>query len=559
MATPSNYVAISRRTLDMEDYIDVARRHVGWIVGPTFAGAVIGTVVAFTMQNIYISKAVMRITPSQISENIVASTVNQRLTERIQQMQQVILSRTSLSSIIQDPRLDLYKSERANKPLEDVIETMKTRDIAIRILELPGAMAERSTTSAFSIEFSYPEAHKAQMVVQTLITKFQEVNLTTQRDQQTMVTSFVKDEMTVAKAQLAALEEQLTKFRVENTGKLPEDSQMNIAKLTALQQQANAINDSLNRQAQEKVQLDTHLETLQGQLELLGMFEKDQDVSGPAARQNERLLMMNRAVTDAESQLAQLQKKFKPTYPDVRDAQAHLAEMKRQRDELQKDQDAEEAKPKDVVKKRTNYAQAQSASQIQAQIDQSKATAQSLEMERANQMQAQQRINKQIEAYENRLQETSAIEAKYADLEREEKSATEKLQVQQNKEDLAQQNNQVLQLKGGENLEQLDSPSLPEKPAKPNRYQVVGVGVGVGFVLGIALAGLQELRDTSLKNLKDVRAYTNLPVLSSIPLLENTMLVRRKRRLAYLAWSAAVIIGLLAIGAALYYHSTVLA
>ncbi len=439
MATPSNYVAISRRTLDMEDYIDVARRHVGWIVGPTFAGAVIGTVVAFTMQNIYISKAVMRITPSQISENIVASTVNQRLTERIQQMQQVILSRTSLSSIIQDPRLDLYKSERANKPLEDVIETMKTRDIAIRILELPGAMAERSTTSAFSIEFSYPEAHKAQMVVQTLITKFQEVNLTTQRDQQTMVTSFVKDEMTVAKAQLAALEEQLTKFRVENTGKLPEDSQMNIAKLTALQQQANAINDSLNRQAQEKVQLDTHLETLQGQLELLGMFEKDQDVSGPAARQNERLLMMNRAVTDAESQLAQLQKKFKPTYPDVRDAQAHLAEMKRQRDELQKDQDAEEAKPKDVVKKRTNYAQAQSASQIQAQIDQSKATAQSLEMERANQMQAQQRINKQIEAYENRLQETSAIEAKYADLEREEKSATEKLQVQQNKEDLAQQ------------------------------------------------------------------------------------------------------------------------
>ncbi len=73
--------------------------------------------------------------------------------------------------------------------------------------------------------------------------------------------------------------------------------------------------------------------------------------------------------------------------------------------------------------------------------------------------------------------------------------------------------------------------------------------MGVGFVLGIALAGLQELRDTSLKNLKDVRAYTNLPVLSSIPLLENTMLVRRKRRLAYLAWSAAVIIGLLAIGA----------
>ncbi len=85
------------------------------------------------------------------------------------------------------------------------------------------------------------------------------------------------------------------------------------------------------------------------------------------------------------------------------------------------------------------------------------------------------------------------------------------------------------------------------------------MGVALAFVIGLALAGVQEARDTSLKNLKDVRAYTNLPVLSSIPLLENTMLVRRKRRLAYLAWSAAVIVGLLAIGAAFYYHATVMA
>ena len=36
----------------------------------------------------------------------------------------------------------------------------------------------------------------------------------------------------------------------------------------------------------------------------------------------------------------------------------------------------------------------------------------------------------------------------------------------------------------------------------------------------------QEMKNTSLKNLKDVRAYTNLPVLSSIPLLENALLVQ---------------------------------
>ena len=68
------------------------------------------------------------------------------------------------------------------------------------------------------------------------------------------------------------------------------------------------------------------------------------------------------------------------------------------------------------------------------------------------------------------------------------------------------------------------------------------------------MAGIKEMKDTSLKNLKDVRAYTNLPVLSSIPLLENALLVRRKRRLFWLAWSAAVIIGTVAMSGSMYYY-----
>jgi hypothetical protein len=43
-------------------------------------------------------------------------------------------------------------------------------------------------------------------------------------------------------------------------------------------------------------------------------------------------------------------------------------------------------------------------------------------------------------------------------------------------------------------------------------------------------------------------------VLSSIPLLENALLVRRKRRLAWLAWSSAIIIGTILMSGAMYYH-----
>jgi hypothetical protein len=177
-------------------------------------------------------------------------------------------------------------------------------------------------------------------------------------------------------------------------------------------------------------------------------------------------------------------------------------------------------------------------------------------MERANLMRAQQNTNKDIDAYQLKLAATSGIEATYAEMISNQRAASEKYQILESKQQLTEQNGELLQRKAGENLDVLDPPSLPVQPAKPNRWVIVGTGTAIAFIIGLGLAGLQEAKDTSLKNLKDVRAYTNLPVLSSIPLLENTMLVRRKRRLAYLGWSAAVIMGMLAVSASLYYHYT---
>ncbi|MGA2716934.1 MAG: hypothetical protein ABSG41_27930 [Bryobacteraceae bacterium] len=548
----SSYIAISRRTLDLEDYIDVARRHAAWILGPVFVGLVISTVVAFLVQNTYVSEATLQITPAQISESIVKTTVNQALTERISEMQQEILSRTSLSSIITDPRLDLYKSERASSPLEDVIETMRSRDIKITVDSVPG---ERRA-SAFSISFAYPDRVKAHDTVQTLITKFQEANLTSQRNQQNMVGSFVHDELSEAKAKLDQLNEALTKFRAENAGKLPEQLTLNMAQMTSLQQRLSSINDALNREAQDRVQLDAHLATLESQMSLSDSLEKEVEVSAPTLRQNERLLMMNKQITDTEQALAQMRQIYKANFPDIRDAEGRLNILRKQRDELQKQQDEEQAKPEEPVKKVTNFRRAEALSNLEGQINQTKALEKALEMQVANQRKEQQEATRQLENYQSRLAATSGIEAKYTDLVHESQEAREKYQVLQTKQQLAEQNGELLSRKAGENLDVLDPPSLPVQPAKPNRWMYVGGGTAVAFILGLGLAGLQEAKDTSLKNLKDVRAYTNLPVLSSIPLLENTMLVRRKRRLAYMAWSAAVIVGILAVCASLYYHYT---
>ena len=87
-------------------------------------------------------------------------------------------------------------------------------------------------------------------------------------------------------------------------------------------------------------------------------------------------------------------------------------------------------------------------------------------------------------------------------------------------------------------------------------YREWGGAAGLGLALGLVLAGAREMKDTTLKNLKDVRSYTQLMVLGSVPLLENDLVVRRRRRLAWLAWSTACLASIaIMAGSVLFYYS----
>jgi hypothetical protein len=83
------------------------------------------------------------------------------------------------------------------------------------------------------------------------------------------------------------------------------------------------------------------------------------------------------------------------------------------------------------------------------------------------------------------------------------------------------------------------------------------IGAGLGLLLGICIAGVREMKDTSLKNLKDVRAYTQMAILGSVPLLENDFVVRRRRRLAWLGWTTACLAAIVVMsGSVVYYYVT---
>src|SRR6266849_1643634 len=216
MQAQPDYLSVPRRALDVEDYIDILRRHWSWIVGPTFAGLVVAVVVAFVYPDTFVSYAVMRITPSQVSDRIVPTNFNLRMAERLNTMLQDVTSRSKLIDMIK--KFNLYASDQAKKPLEDIVEEMRTK---INIVPLDNSAVQPKTIgSAFRIAYNYSNRFDAQKVVSEMVNSFMSQNVVDRRAKSRITTEFLSEEVKTAKSDLDRIEGELTSFKLRNAGRL---------------------------------------------------------------------------------------------------------------------------------------------------------------------------------------------------------------------------------------------------------------------------------------------------------------------------------------------------
>ena len=85
---PGDGYSVPRRALDIEDYIDILRRHKGWIFGPFLLTLVASVVGVYLWPDSYVSQAVVKIVPQQVPQNMVQSSINQLMSDRINSMAQ---------------------------------------------------------------------------------------------------------------------------------------------------------------------------------------------------------------------------------------------------------------------------------------------------------------------------------------------------------------------------------------------------------------------------------------------------------------------------------------
>ena len=555
---PTEGMSIQRRTLDVEDYIDITRRHKGWIFGPFLFTLVVSVVGAYMWPDSYTSRAIIRIVPQQVPEEMVQAAESQRMEARMSAMVQTVESRSVLTNIINT--YNLYPKLRNQEPIEDVIEEMKSKDIKIlQEVNLAGGGSERRSSPAYSISFSYENRYLAQKVVGDLEGRFLEESIRSKGAGTYATTEFIKEQMDQAKKELDVIEVKLQTFQTENNGRLPDQLDSNVRQLQALQMQQSNLSSQISRATQDRLQLQSQIQIFKDQQASIAKEQPIDQQNREYQQKNLKLAEAERDVQTVETQLNLLLQRYKEDWPYVQATKGRLIAAKQIRDEvLKEDEKAKKAEPNAATPARPqNPVQVRELRDLDGQIRRLQTAVEAKDMDIASLNKELGHVNEQTRIYMGRVETLPAGERQYGDLLRDKEIAKQKFVKLDGDLQKAQMAQEMEGRKQGETLELLDPPSLPLNPTQPNRPLIISIGAAIGLLLGVVIAGALEMKDTSLKNLKDVRAYTKMAILGSIPLLENDFVVRRRKRLAWLGWTTASLVAVVIMsGSVGYYYVT---
>jgi uncharacterized protein involved in exopolysaccharide biosynthesis len=354
---------------------------------------------------------------------------------------------------------------------------------------------------------------------------------------------FLTDEGQQAKQDLDDVERRLADFRAKYAGHLPEEEATNLQAMNALNGRLDALTAQANRNTEQRMMIEQEIRIARDRMASL------RNSAQQSLARNEKVAALDRQIAGLVDGIEAMKQRYTEDYPDLQDAKTQLEFLRKQRDEAAKQKPVMvDASPVDNAT--LNHERMDLQDQIDRLQTQLKANAMDAQLIQKDMAAA----NADLRTYEGRLG-SSASEKEYEDLQRERDLARQRYLEFQMKTERSTVSIDLEKRKQGENMELIDAASLPPTPVAPDRKKMVPVGAIIGLVLGVVLVAVREVKDTSLKNLKDARLYTQLSILGSIPLLENDVVVQRRKQVMWVSWATATLAGfaIIAVSMARYY------
>lgn len=522
--------------LDLGRYLDVARRRHMFFLLPLLFGWLLVWGASWVLPARYKSTTTILVEQPTMPKNYVLPNINDDLQSRLQSIQQQILSPTRLLMIID--KLHLYEDPR-HPLMPDAKVARMSKDIDIETVHDPGS----DNITGFSVSYSAPNARTAQLVAGEVTNLFINENLREREEESQSTTDFIQKQLADARTALAEQDAKVREFEAAHEGSLPDQQASNLQILSGLQSQLQNEESSLNAAKSQRVYFQSLVQQYHT-LHATPHNAQGQPTTGLAGIDDELAKM--------RSQLADLSTKYTDQYPAVQRLKSQIAKMEKLREQTITDLKAGAGNSKATASEATatdleDPAQSASLLQLQSQLEAN-------QIDINNHEQTIASLKARMNSYQERLNAEPANEQQLADLTRgydQSKANYDDLLRKENESAMATSMEQMQQ---GERFTQLDPPSLPVKPDFPNRLKFCAAALGIGLVLGAAVAGAFEFFDGRMHGESDIQKLLPVAVITEIPEVVNAMDIRRSKRKAVLAWAVAVTVFVIILtGSALSY------
>lgn len=487
---------MKNKTVKVEDIIGIiTRRRRGFIIS-AFAVLLITGLLLSLWKPVYRATSTILIEEQEIPRDYVMATVTSYADERLQSINQRIMSGARLLEVIN--RFNLYADKRDKWTSEEIIENMRKKDIKFetKTAEVVDRRTGRPTEATIAFTVSYEGANPlvVQQVANVLASLYLEENIKVVGQQTASTTRFLEEEMNSVQADLAALEREMTAYKEKNPRALPELLQFNLQTLDWIERNRDQLVSQL-RMLRERESY------LQSELAAIAPEKESQD--------RERLREL-RVMLDG------LTARYTREYPDVVRVTAEISELEKRMQSAGGEQAADRPDNPGYVALSSQLAS------VVSEIDSVKRQIEEVDrkgIDYRRRLEASPRVE---EGYRRLLIERNNTQAKYDDL--------------MNKFMEAKVAAGLEEGQMGERFTLVDPPRVPEKPVRPNRPVMLFVGLILALGAGVATASVQEALDRSARSSEDIALNFQLPVLGEIPeIVTLEAEIGRRKRARYAA------------------------
>jgi uncharacterized protein involved in exopolysaccharide biosynthesis len=322
----------------------------------------------------------------------------------------------------------------------------------------------------------------------------------------------LEEQVTAARQQVAAQDARLRDFTLRNQANLPQAAGVAMAQYQSFADELRRNRDDQRRNLDARDKLLEGLEdagTLAAAAKgVIASNPQGVPISKELADASERLAQAKRDLVEAE------RRGFTANHPEITTVTARIAAAER---------DVQEQQARDLAAfKARQAADAQrqavaNAPQSLTALPRSKRSIQDFNDE-LSRLRAEEKILQQrIADLQTRFDSTPGVQEGYLQLQRDYASAKENYDVVARKYDEARLAESIETGHQGENFRILDAAVPPEGPSAPNRLRLVLMGLLLALAAMAAAVVAAEQMDTSFHSVDELREFTSVPVLASIP------------------------------------------